>query len=283
MNPIDEIDVSDTLQLPTALPHINPAYKARIINRCKTPWKRISLWEDFIKPGLYCEDARSHVPVHVDKKEPYSHVSSRAVFGSVADDPSALQDQMVVLWKPEADGKTQIERLDQHLRTKHKDYRGYVAVWSGSKSVHFQLIFDPSHMSESAIRTIAQQKGKSPEAQLRDHWRGDIDQSVIWDYFRERWFALKEAMRTVAGIDFEFDESQAQLSQKRRLPWGAREITQEGHHGLKPGDIVTGRLGREAVEAVSQGSGRILSGGTGRQRSHAEAKSLKEPAGTHQP
>ncbi|WP_299140282.1 hypothetical protein [uncultured Tateyamaria sp.] len=139
-----------------------------------------------------------------------------------SDDPTALQQQLDWVWKKQPNKQTQIDTLDQHLRSAYKDYRGVAVVWSGHKSIHINLVFDPSHLSKLAIQELAARRGTSPEAKIRTHWENDIRQDAIWDYYKSKWFELHSLFAGIADIEVQFDKNLQALFQKRRTPWGLR-------------------------------------------------------------
>lgn len=91
-------------------------------------------------------------------------------------------------------------------------------MWSGNKSIHIHLLFASSHLSRRVTEVLAKRHGKNADAQLRDHWQGDIDPNVIWDYYSTCWDQLETDIREITAIDDKFDHSMRYLHQKRRLP-----------------------------------------------------------------
>lgn len=153
-------------------------------------------------------------------------------------DDAPLQIQCDWIWVKDATGQTLLDRLDQHLAKQFRDYRGYSVVWSGNKSLHIHLLFASSHLSRRVTEIVADRHGKNAEAQLRDHWQGDIDPSVIWDYYFNCWDNLETTIREVTGIDEKFDQSLRYLHQKRRMPWGLRVAETGNAQGFKGGDLI---------------------------------------------
>jgi hypothetical protein len=168
-----------------------------------------------------------------------------------SDLPDALQTQFDWVWNKGPDGVTAVERLDRHLRKSFKDYRGYTAVWSGGKSVHIHLVFDPSHMCRATISGLAKIKGRSPEAKIRDHWRGDIRPDAIWDYYRIKWWEIHGLFHDVAGVLVEFDTNLQTLFQKRRLPWGVRVAEADDPNGFQEGDLIPQVVLAERLQRTS--------------------------------
>ncbi|WP_282059474.1 hypothetical protein [Roseobacter litoralis] len=79
---------------------------------------------------------------------------------------------------------------------------------------------------------------QSHEAKVRDHWRGDIRQDTIWDYYRSTWWTLHEFINDVGVLDVEFDRNLSTLFQKRRLPWGVRIAEADDKNGFAEGDLI---------------------------------------------
>lgn len=153
-------------------------------------------------------------------------------------DETPLQDQCDWIWLKDATGQTLLDKLDQHLAQHYRDYRGYTVVWSGNKSLHIHLLFASSHLSRRVTEILAERHGKNAEAQLRDHWQGDIDPSAIWDYYANCWDNLESIIREVKGIADKFDQSLRYLHQKRRLPWGLRVAETGNVQGFNVGDLI---------------------------------------------
>ncbi|UTS82232.1 hypothetical protein OL67_003336 [Phaeobacter piscinae] len=166
-------------------------------------------------------------------------------------DHTELQQQVNWLWSKDDDGQTAIDRLDQYLSAHYKDYRGYCAVWSGNKSVHFHLLFSSAHLSRATLEVVAKAQGKNPAAQIRDHWHGDLEPDLLWDYYSDRWDRLAYLFRDVAGITDSFDASLRGLHQKRRLPWGLREAEAGNTFGLKEGDLIPQAVLEENIRRTS--------------------------------
>lgn len=234
---------------------------SELVESGETVQECLSLFSNLLRrpaygPGYPRRDCRWHR----DWEKP----SDRAVIGPFwvftyewdSDDPRALQKQFDWIWEKDPDGLTAMERLDAHLRTQFKDYRGYTAVWSGGKSVHIHLVFDPRHMCRGTIADLAKIAGKSPEAKIRDHWQGDIRQDVIWEYYRIKWWELHDLFEPVAGITVQFDTNSQTLFQKRRLPWGARIAERDDPLGFQEGDqipqaVLGERLGRTSPRSAN--------------------------------
>lgn len=182
-------------------------------------------------------------PRYDRKTEPPSRRGSIGAFWAFTfewdvESASGLQTQFDWVWKKKANGKSPLGELDGYLRRNYKDYRGMVVVWSGNKSIHIHLIFDPSHLSRFTIQELAVANGTSPEAKLRNHWRGDIRPDAIWEYYKAAWWKLNDLIKTVTGIEVDFDDNLETLFQKRRLPWGVREIAGDSDFGIPDGFLV---------------------------------------------
>lgn len=153
-------------------------------------------------------------------------------------EPDALMTQLEWVWKKDSDGRTPLEKLDRYLRQNFRDYRGIVCVWSGHKSVHINLVFDPSHMQKQAMIEICNLRGRSPEARIRDHWNGDIRPDAIWEYHKQKWLDLIELLKQHAGIYKPFDANLQPLFQKRRTPWGLNLASEDNIFGVPEGQLI---------------------------------------------
>ncbi len=179
------------------------------------------------------------------------------------EDTGAMQRQFDWVWSQDANGLSEIDKLDHHFRSQFKDYRGHCEIWSGGKSVHVNFIFDTSHLSKATVVALAARKGRSPEAKLRDYWRGDINPDAIWDYYTATWNRLNNAIRQHSNIDANFDTTMATLFQKRRTPWGIRTAQVDDKRGFVEGDQIPQVVLHESILKTSSksASGMLLRAG----------------------
>ena len=190
-------------------------------------------------------------PRFAKKTERYSRTWERPSFRAAAapfwvftfehddDAVDALQMQLDWIWQKDKAGQTQLDKIDASLRARFKDYRGYCVVWSGGKSLHIHLVFDTGHLSRSVIKHLAARAGNSPEAKLRDHWQGqDANPGSLWAYYGEQWFALRDLIHNASAISVPFDQQMAVLSQKRRMPWGLRQVSAGNAFGCVQGESI---------------------------------------------
>ena len=111
------------------------------------------------------------------------------------------------------------------------DYRGYSAVYSGSKSVHINIVFDIRHLSKSLS---AGSKGAPKRL-----WTADVPEAVLPDLHRLVWSQVAEIITDKLGITVEFDTRLKSYFQKRRSPWGVRTLNKPNSlHGFEVGDRV---------------------------------------------
>lgn len=212
--------------------HHGSAHAVHLLNKDEPAQLAFSLFSNpILQPAFRYDDATWQRPKERCAVAPFF------VFTFEADD-TPLQDQLDWTWLKDATGQTLLDKLDQHLAQHYRDYRGYTVVWSGNKSLHIHLLFASSHLSRRVAEILAKRHGKNAEAQLRDHWQGDIDPSVIWDYYSNCWDNLETTIREVTGIDDKFDQSLRYLHQKRRLPWGLRVAETGNARGFNVGDLI---------------------------------------------
>lgn len=171
-----------------------------------------------------------------------------------SEEDGALQTQFDWVWGQDANGLSEIDKLDQHFRSQFKDYRGHCEIWSGGKSVHLNFIFETSHLSKATVVALAARQGKSPEAKLRKYWSGDISPDAIWDYYTATWNRLNDAILQHSNIDVDFDTTMATLFQKRRTPWGIRTAQANDKHGFVEGDAIPQVVLHEAILKTSSKS-----------------------------
>lgn len=154
-----------------------------------------------------------------------------------SDDQNAFEQQLDWVWRKDSKDQTKLKMIDNELRKKFRDYRGYSVVWSGGKSLHLNFVFCTSHLSHEMITHIAGRDGKNPDHMLKS-WHGDIRQDAIWPYYTSKWTELVALAKTIGNISVEFDSSMSLLHQKRRLPWGLREIDSDNIHGFPAGSEI---------------------------------------------
>ena len=197
-----------------------------------------------------------------------------------SEDAGAMPTQFAWVWGHDANGLSEIEKLDLYFRSKFKDYRGHCEIYSGGKSVHLNFIFDTSHMSKATIVALAERQGKSPVAKLRDYWRGDISPDAIWDYYTATWNRLNDAIRQHSNIDADFDTAMATLFQKRRTPWGIRTAQADDKRGFVEGDQIPQVVLHESILKTSSksASGMLLCAKGANAMPRQRKRSIKPPS-----
>jgi len=192
----------------------------------------------------------------------------------------AMPTQFDWVWGQDANGLSEIDKLDLYFRSQFKDYRGHCEIWSGGKSVHLNFIFDTSHMAKATIVALAARQGKSSVAKLRDYWRGDISPDAIWDYYTATWNRLNDAIRQHSNIDVYFDPAMATLFQKRRTPWGIRIAQADDKRGFVEGDQIPQVVLHESILKTSSksASGMLLCAGEANAMPRQRKRSIKPPS-----
>jgi hypothetical protein len=142
-----------------------------------------------------------------------THNAGFAVY-TIEFDHMPLADQLRLIWS----GK--IKQIDAELR-RFRDYRGYEAVYSGSKSVHFHLIFDLRHLKHALIT--------AGNSSYRDNWTRDLPDALLRPAYGICWDRLATIFRCVAEVDDQPDQTLRRWEQLRRCPWALRQI-----HGAHP-------------------------------------------------
>ncbi|MFT5014876.1 MAG: hypothetical protein ACI9HA_003547 [Dinoroseobacter sp.] len=167
------------------------------------------------------------------------------VFTFECDDPStgALEHQMDWFM-----GKTPpFETVHQRLKQFH-DYRGYNTVFSGNKSLHIDLWFDTRHLSRDLSKQT-RRKGND--------WAGDMPPDAIKELYRDKWCELAQIIGNGLNETIEFDDKLSFYAQKRRMPWGVREIEigDNNIHNVQVGDkIVQSVIAEQFLSRKSTGS-----------------------------
>jgi len=153
---------------------------------------------------------------------PPSERAHNAGFGvyTIEFDHMPLTDQFQIIWS----GK--VKRIDAELR-RYRDYRGYEAVYSGSKSIHFHFVFDIRHLKHELIVT-----GNSS---YRDYWTQDLPDLLLRPSYEICWYRLATIFRGIAEISDQADVNLSRWEQLRRCPWALRQ-TEAGHPLGLPAD-----------------------------------------------
>jgi hypothetical protein len=124
----------------------------------------------------------------------------------------------VLAWTRGGNGdfsKSQFADVDREL-ARYKDYRGYSVVFTGNKSVHFDLIFSTRHLENAS----------NPNALYDAH-------SAYWD-------AATETFQSLLHPSLLPDRFLRSGVQWRRSPWALRKLEEDDKIilGLRPGTII---------------------------------------------
>jgi hypothetical protein len=109
--------------------------------------------------------------------------------------------------------------LDQGLASRFIDYRGVVAIYSGSKSIHHHFVFDTVHLSQDLHEVC----GRRPEAFV-----ADMPADQFAKLIEQRWQPLSEMFQATISPGHQPDSGLKRYGQLRRAPWGLRQ-TEAGH------------------------------------------------------
>lgn len=125
-----------------------------------------------------------------------------------------------------------LKRVDAEL-CRYRDYRGYEAVYSGGKSLHFHFCFDLRHLKRDLI--------VAANSSYRDNWSRDLPDCLLRPAHAANWDRLAARFCEVAEIDRAAFPPDAQLmwwEQLRRCPWALRLV--RGAHPLRlpPGYLI---------------------------------------------
>lgn len=176
-----------------------------------------------------------------------------------SDGDDALQSQLDLLWTAGAAKVAPVIAFDEHLRSAFRDYRGFCAVWSGNKSIHFHFVFETGWLDKNVLIQWAELRGVDRKSALRNHVDGMLKGNVFYEYYRVKWRMLAHLFNEITGLNLDFDTALSQFSQKRRLPWGTRVIGQDGPerslHGFSAGTPVPQVVLEERIfETTPKGS-----------------------------
>jgi len=129
-------------------------------------------------------------------------------------DRSPLDYQLRIIWS----GK--LKQMNAEL-CRFRDYRGFEAVYSGSKSVHFHFILDTRHLNRHLT---------AANSSYRDNWTSDLPDALLRPAHALCWQRLAETFVRIAEIDDAPDPRLKSWEQLRRFPWGLRQV--KGAHPL---------------------------------------------------
>jgi hypothetical protein len=132
-------------------------------------------------------------------------------------DHTPLDDQLSVIWSGKLKG------MEAEL-CRFRDYRGYEAVYSGRKSVHFHFVFDIRHLKRDLIVT-----GNSS---YQDNWTCDLPDTLLRSAYSVCWTRLAEIFGSIAEIDEAPDPRLKSWEQLRRCPWALRQVKDAHPLGL---------------------------------------------------
>jgi hypothetical protein len=122
-----------------------------------------------------------------------------------------------------------IGELDGDLAATYRDYRGVVAVYSGSKSIHFHFIFNTIHLN----RELQQLRSPRPDAFV-----ADLPTNHFSELVRQRWDHLAGIFRAKFSVQRNMDTSLGRYAQLRRAPWGLRQAGTNHLLGVPEGTLV---------------------------------------------
>ncbi len=112
------------------------------------------------------------------------------------------------------------------------DYRGYSAVFSGSKSVHIHTIWDTRHLSAEL--------SKAATVSIRKLWHGDVPDHDLASLHWIVWAEVAAIINDNLGTNVPFDPALRNYTQKRRFPWGIRTFTKAVPlHSFDVGDQIS--------------------------------------------
>lgn len=150
--------------------------------------------------------------------------------------PESLQQQLD--WfagKPE---DCLFSRVHKAL-SKFADYRGYIVVFSGHKSLHIHIIWDTTHLSKELTKS-----DNGP----KNYWSMDVPDAALAPLHRMGWTEVAGIIQSKLNVDLEFDLNVSTYYAKRRSPWGTRIIDKTDNiHGFKVGDRVEQIVVQERV------------------------------------
>lgn len=119
------------------------------------------------------------------------------------------------------------------------DYRGYLVVFSGHKSLHIHILFDIHHLSKKLAK---ERKG------ALKHWTMDVPDNALGELYRRKWSELHPMLCNGLDADIIFDRALSTYSFKRRSPWGFRIIDKEDNiHGFNIGDKISQTVIQERI------------------------------------
>jgi hypothetical protein len=127
--------------------------------------------------------------------------------------------------------------VDREL-CKYKDYRGYCAVYSGNKSIHFHFIFSTEHFVNAPFDATANERllNIHHEAPLMDNAH-----KIYWD-------EVNLAFASILQPSIQPDQSLRSAVQWRRTPWGTRKLEEPSQIlGLQEGATVPQIVIRERI------------------------------------
>ncbi|WP_336491286.1 hypothetical protein [Methylobacterium nigriterrae] len=144
-------------------------------------------------------------------------------------------------WTRDSDGKNGLlTRVDAEL-SKYKDYRGFSAVYSGRRSIHYHFVFSIAHLEAAPPNA-----GETTQLGLKQLNYSAILASAhnsYWDYVRT-------CFEQIEGRPLQFDTTMRSWLQWRRTPWAMRRLEKDFPPlGLKAGMLIPQVVVRENIRS----------------------------------
>jgi hypothetical protein len=203
--------VSDTVKLPRKLPH----------DLLKKPFDlpKAELRTYFTNPMVLPADYESSSFNPYEAAKPrFRATNAGFVAVTIEHDCESVFDlDEVIGWTNKDDF---LAAVDLRLKS-YRDYRGYCAVYSGNKSVHFHFVFDTVHLT--MVDHNASWAERLSSGGLSSAFMSKVHE-IYWDlvagFFREK------------KPDLKIDVSLRDYTHWRRMPWGTRVFDGDKKHLL---------------------------------------------------
>lgn len=150
------------------------------------------------------------------------------VFTFEVDSSSLFDLEEQVGWTQGPRGNALLDSLHRHLKI-YRDYRGILAVFSGSKSVHLHVVISTKHFVSDR---------NSLSKRDKEQWVTAIPDSRLRPIYGATWDALHDIIKSGLGTRLPFDETLRGPTQLRRLPWGTRYLEKPSLIGQPAGTEV---------------------------------------------
>src|SRR5215216_2414713 len=125
--------------------------------------------------------------------------------------------------------------------SKYADYRGYGAVFSGNKSVHYHFLWNTEHLINAPFDLDASERLE----RMAEH------AALIANAHEQYWDVLNDVVTRLLKPTFEPDKGLRSVTQYRRTPWGIRTLDKDSLLAIPAGTRVPQIVLAERIQVAA--------------------------------